>query len=53
MRRPSLSIRSGLWIALLGPNVGEGIVGLGDSVEAALRAFDLQYMVKLRPPSAE
>ena len=44
MRRPSLSIRSGLWIALLGPSVKEGIVGIGSSVEAALRAFDTQYM---------
>jgi len=53
VRRPSLSIRSGLWIALLGPSVGEGIVGIGYSVEAALRAFDTQYTVGLRPPSAE
>ena len=51
--RPNLSVRSGLWIALLGPSVGEGIVGLGDSVETALRAFDMQYMVRPRPPSAE
>ena len=53
LRRPSLSLRNGLWIALLGPSVGEGIVGLGDSVETALRAFDMQYIFKLRPPSAE
>jgi hypothetical protein len=53
VRRPSLSIRRGLWIALLGPSVEEGIVGLGYSVEAALRAFDTQYKVGLRPPSAE
>jgi hypothetical protein len=51
LHRPSLSVRSGLWIALLGPNVGEGIVGLGDSVETALRSFDIQYKVRLRPPS--
>ena len=51
LRHPSLSVRSGLWIALLGPDVGEGIVGLGNSVEAALRAFDRQYMIGLRPPS--
>jgi hypothetical protein len=52
LRRPNLSFRNGLWIALLGPSVGEGIVGLGDSVEAALRAFDAQYNIRLRPPSA-
>jgi hypothetical protein len=52
LRRPSLSLRNRLWIALLGPSMEEGIVGLGDSVEAALRAFDAQYNVRLRPPSA-
>ena len=44
MRRPQLSIRDGLWIALLGPNVEKGIVGIGPSVESALRAFDAQYL---------
>ena len=48
LRHPSLSVRSGLWIALLGHDVGEGIVGLGNSVEAALRAFDVQYEGRLR-----
>ena len=52
LRRPSLSIRNGLWIALLGPSVGQGIVGIGYSVDAALQAFDRQYMIGLRPPSA-
>ncbi len=42
LRRPSLSVRNGLWTALL---VGEGIVGIGYSVDAALYAFDRQYMV--------
>ncbi len=28
-RRPALSIRRGLWIALLGPSVEQGIVGIG------------------------
>jgi hypothetical protein len=48
--RPSLSVRSGLWIALLGPSVEEGIVGIGPTVEAALRAFDAQYLARLHPP---
>src|SRR6266478_4055072 len=47
-RRPALSIRRGLWIALLGPSVGEGIVGIGFTVEGALRAFDSQYMAGRR-----
>jgi hypothetical protein len=42
-RRPALSIRRGLWIALLGPSVENGIVGIGFTVEGALRAFDVQY----------
>jgi hypothetical protein len=50
VRRPRLFIRSGLWVALLGPSVEEGIVGIGTSVEAALRAFDVQYLAALRPP---
>ena len=43
MRRPKLFVRSDLWIALLGPNIEEGIVGIGPNVAAALRAFDAQY----------
>ena len=44
MRRPKLFFRSDLWIALLGPSIEEGIVGIGPNVTAALRAFDAQYM---------
>ena len=51
VRRPQLSIRGDLWIALLGPSVEEGIVGIGPTVEAALSAFDAQYLAGLRPPS--
>jgi hypothetical protein len=50
-RRPQLQYRGQLWIALLGPNVEEGIVGIGQTVEAALRAFDAQYLAGLRQPS--
>lgn len=50
-RRPQLLFRGQLWIALLGPSVEEGIVGIGPTVEAALRAFDAQYLTDLRPPS--
>ena len=48
VRRPALSIRTGLWIALLGPTIEDGIVGIGFTVEAALRAFDTQYISGLR-----
>jgi hypothetical protein len=51
VRRPRLFIRGELWVALLGPSVEEGIVGIGPTVAAALRAFDAQYLAGLRPPS--
>jgi hypothetical protein len=50
IRRPQLLFRSELWIALLGPSIEEGIVGIGPTVAAALRAFDVQYLAGLRPP---
>jgi hypothetical protein len=43
LRRPGLSIRGRTFVALLGPTIEEGIAGFGDSVQAALRAFDTQY----------
>ncbi len=49
VRRPRLFIRGELWVALLGPSVEEGIVGIGGTVTAALRAFDSQYLAGLRP----
>jgi hypothetical protein len=49
VRQPQLSSRGDLWIAMLGPSVEKGIVGIGPSVEAALRAFDAQYLDFLRP----
>jgi len=52
VRRPRLFIRGELWVALLGPNVEEGIIGIGRTVAEALRAFDAQYLLGLRPPSA-
>jgi hypothetical protein len=50
VRRPQLFVRGKLWVALLGPSVEEGIVGIGPTVTAALRAFDTQYLAGLRPP---
>ena len=51
VRRPELFIRGDLWIALLGPNMEEGIIGIGPTVAAALRAFDAQYLIALHPPN--
>ena len=49
VRRPRLFVRGELWVALLGPSVEEGIIGIGATVTAALRAFDAQYLAGLRP----
>jgi hypothetical protein len=49
VRRPRLVRRGAMWVALLGENVQSGIVGLGSTVESALRAFDTQYLNALRP----
>jgi hypothetical protein len=49
VRRPRLSIRGRTFVALLGPAIEEGIAGFGDSVQAALRAFDTQYSRSLTP----
>ncbi len=51
VRRPRLFVRGDLWVALLGPSVEEGIVGIGPTVADALRAFDAQYLAGLRPPA--
>ena len=47
--RPRLLVRGQLWVALLGPNIEEGIVGIGPTIETALRAFDGRYLVRLHP----
>jgi hypothetical protein len=53
IRHPRLSIRGRTFIALLGPNIEEGIAGFGDTVSAALRAFDAQYSRSLTPADKE
>ena len=51
IRHPRLSIRGQTFVALLGPSIEEGIAGFGDTVQAALRAFDLRYSRSLTPPA--
>jgi hypothetical protein len=51
IRHPRLCIRGRTFVALLGPSVERGTAGFGDTVQAALRAFDLQYSRSLRPPA--
>jgi hypothetical protein len=53
LRRPRLSIRGRTFVALLGPAIEEGIVGFGDTVQAALRAFDTQYWRSLSAADKE
>ena len=50
VRSPKVFIKSGVWTALLGKDVRHGIAGFGPTVEAALRAFDREYLEYLRQP---
>ena len=50
LRAPKIFMKSGVWTALLGKNVRDGIAGFGPTVETALRAFDQQYLNYLRQP---
>jgi hypothetical protein len=50
VRHPRLFIRSGVWVALLGKSIKDGIAGFGSNVESALSAFDVQYLNMLRRP---
>jgi hypothetical protein len=49
VRRPQLSRRRGTFVVLLGHSLENGIVGIGNTVENALRAFDLQYLRAFEP----
>ena len=50
IRRPRIMIRGSTWVALLGSSLEDGIAGLGGTVPAALRAFDVQYSNSMKPP---
>lgn len=49
-RRPQISVKSGICIASL-TSLRDKINGVGPTVEAALRAFDREYLNALRPPT--
>jgi hypothetical protein len=49
VRRPRLLLRGPSYVALLGDNLQNGVVGIGGTVTAALRAFDACYLNSLRP----
>jgi hypothetical protein len=51
IRRPRIFRRSETWVALLGDSIEDGIVGYGDTIESALRVFDVRYLALLRPAS--
>lgn len=50
VRRPKVFRQGDIFIVLLGRDLQHGIVGLGNTVGNALRAFDLQYSIILRSP---
>ena len=47
--KPSLFRDGNQWCALLGENIQEGVVGFGDSPDAAAWAFDEAWREKLPP----
>ena len=51
-QRPKVFRQGDTFIVLLGRDVQDGIVGLGNTVESALRVFDLQYFNALPPLEA-
>jgi hypothetical protein len=52
--KPSLFRDGNQWCALLGENIQDGVVGFGDSPDAAMWAFDEAWREKLPPaPSAQ
>ena len=52
VQRPKVFRQGDTFIVLLGRDVQRGIVGLGNTVESALRVFDLQYFNALPPLEA-
>lgn len=43
MYRPTLTQDGDMFIALLGPNLQEGVVGVGETPQKAMQAFDLAW----------
>lgn len=50
VRKPRLMWRGRSWVALRGYTLQDGVAGIGSTVSAALRAFDVQYLNSLKPP---
>jgi hypothetical protein len=50
VRSPQLRKQGNHWIAALGPKIEQGIIGVGASVESALRSFDENYLAALHQP---
>ncbi len=46
--KPGLSIDGNLWCALWGENLQDGVAGFGKSPEAALLAFDEDWVKELK-----
>lgn len=52
--KPCLFIDGNQWCALFGENIQEGVVGFGDSPDAAMWAFDAAWRERLPPaPGAQ
>ena len=46
--RPQLSIDGNKWCALYGNNLQDGVVGFGDSPDAAMRDFDKSWHMPIK-----
>lgn len=47
--RPALSKDGGMWCALLGDNLQEGVAGFGETPAKAMLAFDLAFLNERTP----
>ena len=47
--KPRLSLDGNSWIAVLGENIQEGVVGVGDSPASAMNDFDNAWYKKQKP----
>lgn len=50
LMRPRIFPDGNAWCALYGENIQDGVVGFGDTPEAAAAAFDLAWRQQVRTP---
>lgn len=53
LMRPRIFPDGNAWCALYGDNIQEGVVGFGDTPEAAAADFDLAWRQQIKPAAGE